>query len=176
MSGRASTKAGCQKSSLQFNCPWQGQNLGALMSLQDSVLWTQEPPTSTSQLCGSLPAPTPHASASHSLFSHTRLLQPQWLVLLFHLSRLVPGIGPQCLAAPSLWNAHNSLHLFQVSIDTYPSAPQRSSCLQTSLSKNPNSGIEPRSPALQADSLPAELPGKPTFDSSMFERNKIIFL
>ena len=25
----------------------------------------------------------------------------------------------------------------------------------------PNPGIEPRSPALQADSLPAELPGKP---------------
>ena len=26
----------------------------------------------------------------------------------------------------------------------------------------PDSGIEPRSPVLQADSLPAELPGKPT--------------
>ena len=25
----------------------------------------------------------------------------------------------------------------------------------------PNSGIKPRSPTLQADSLPAELPGKP---------------
>ena len=27
----------------------------------------------------------------------------------------------------------------------------------------PNPGIEPRSPTLQADSLPAELPGKPCF-------------
>ena len=28
----------------------------------------------------------------------------------------------------------------------------------------PNPGIEPRSPALQADSLPIELPGKPLHD------------
>ena len=31
LSGRASAKAGCQRSSLQFNCPWQGQNLWVLM-------------------------------------------------------------------------------------------------------------------------------------------------
>ena len=174
MSGRANAKAGCQRSSLQFNYPWQGQNLWALMS-----------PTCKIQSCGhrSLPLPLPTSVAHHlplhlTLLLHipsfliTRLLQPQWLVLLFHLSRLVPGLGPQYLAAPSLWNAHNSLLHF----DTYPSAPQRSSCLQISLSKNPNSQIEPRSAALQADSLPAELPGKPTLDSSMFERNKIIFL
>ena len=30
----------------------------------------------------------------------------------------------------------------------------------------PNPGIEPRSPALQADSLPAKPPGKPKFYSS----------
>ena len=186
LSGRASTKAGCQESGLQFNCPWQGQNLWALVSPTYKIqscghLWTQQPRTSISQLYSQPPIPTPHTSASHSLFPCTHILQPQWLLLLFHLSRLVPGLGPQCLAAPSVWNAHNSwhnslLHKFQVSIDTYPSAPQRPSCLQISLSKNPNPGIEPKSPALQTDSLPAELPGKPTFDSSMFEKNKIIFL
>ena len=31
LSGRASAKAGCQRSSLQFNCLWQGQNLWVLM-------------------------------------------------------------------------------------------------------------------------------------------------
>ena len=33
----------------------------------------------------------------------------------------------------------------------------------SSLGDLPNPGIEPRSPALQADSIPSELPGKPFF-------------
>ena len=32
----------------------------------------------------------------------------------------------------------------------------------------PNSGIEPGSPALQVDSLPAELPGKPITDEPKY--------
>ena len=32
-----------------------------------------------------------------------------------------------------------------------------------------NPGIEPRSPALQADSLPTELRGKPSTDATMCE-------
>ena len=44
----------------------------------------------------------------------------------------------------------------------------------------PNPGIKPRSPALQADSLPAELPGKPIKQASYYiyvfeELKKIIF-
>ena len=38
----------------------------------------------------------------------------------------------------------------------------------------PNPGIEPRSPALQVDSLPAELPGKPWYNNerpNAFKRN-----
>ena len=32
----------------------------------------------------------------------------------------------------------------------------------------PDPGIEPRSPALQADSLPSELPGNPMFINTLF--------
>ena len=179
MSGRASAKAGCQRSSLQFNCLWQGQNLWVLMRAPPARF----SPVDTGASHFHFPPLWPTTCPYTSCFCFTFPLSPYTLTpatvayAAVPLSRLVPGLGPQCLAAPSLWNAHNSLlHLFQVSIDTYPSAPQRSSCLQINLSKNPNSRIKPRSPALQADSLPAELPGKPTFDSSMFERNKIIFL
>lgn len=71
-------------------------------------------PTYKMQSCGGrglpLPFPSsvgPHLSpplntpAPHSLFPC-----PHWPPLLLHLSRLVPGLGPQCLAAPSPWNAH----------------------------------------------------------------------
>ena len=37
----------------------------------------------------------------------------------------------------------------------------------------PNPGIEPRCPTLQADSLPAELPGKPMEYYTATERNEI---
>ena len=35
----------------------------------------------------------------------------------------------------------------------------------------PNSGIKPRSPTLQADSLPAELPGKPLLSTIISNLN-----
>ena len=65
LSGRASAKAGCQKTSLQFNCPWQGQNLWALMS-----------PTCKIQSCGhrSLPLLLPSSMAHHLPLHLTPLL------------------------------------------------------------------------------------------------------
>ena len=42
-----------------------------------------------------------------------------------------------------------------------------------SLGELPNSGIEPGSPALQADSLPAELPGKPNLSKYCTKLNKL---
>ena len=38
----------------------------------------------------------------------------------------------------------------------------------------PNPGIEPGSPALQADSLPSELPGKPRMDMSLSELRELV--
>ena len=43
-----------------------------------------------------------------------------------------------------------------------PGKPKNSGVSSPSLGELPDPGIEPGSPALQADSLPAELPGKPT--------------
>ena len=43
-----------------------------------------------------------------------------------------------------------------------------------SLGDLPDPGIEPGSPALQADSLPAELPGKP-HDITMYYTNNILY-
>ena len=40
----------------------------------------------------------------------------------------------------------------------------------------PNPGIEPRSPALQADSLPTELPGKPVHDKKHLLKQYVGFL
>ena len=40
----------------------------------------------------------------------------------------------------------------------------------------PNPGIEPSTPALQADSLPSEPPGKPTLDIEMLNFNSILFI
>ena len=39
-------------------------------------------------------------------------------------------------------------------------------------SGSPDPGIKPGSPALQADSLPAELPGKPTWNSYIMLNSK----
>ena len=40
----------------------------------------------------------------------------------------------------------------------------------------PDPGIEPRSPALQADSLPSEPPGKPVLDKKSLEENLSVIL
>ena len=40
----------------------------------------------------------------------------------------------------------------------------------------PKPGIEPGSPALQADSLPSEPTGKPSFTSKVMKFNKIIYI
>ena len=40
----------------------------------------------------------------------------------------------------------------------------------------PNPGIEPRSPTLQADSLPAEPPGKPRVPDELTENQNIVIL
>ena len=37
----------------------------------------------------------------------------------------------------------------------------------------PNPGIKPGSPALQVDSLPAELPGKPPFNTKVYHKIKL---
>ena len=65
LSGRASTKAGCQTSGLQFNCPWEGQNLWALVS-----------PTYKIQSCGhrSFTLPFPSSIAHHLSLHFTLLL------------------------------------------------------------------------------------------------------
>ena len=47
----------------------------------------------------------------------------------------------------------------------------------TSFRGSPDTGTEPRSPALQADSLPSELPGKPCYSATLlnlFIRSKIL--
>ena len=71
------------------------------------------------------------------------------------------------------------------SMQTYGLWPTRLFCLWDSPGKNtgvgchallqrifPTPGIKPRSPTLQADSLPAELPGKPNYHETPYQTKK----
>ena len=78
LSGRASTKAGCQKSGLQFNYLWQGQNLQVLVS-----------PTYKIQSCGhrSLSLAFPSSVAHHPSLHLTLLLHIPSFPVHTHSSR-----------------------------------------------------------------------------------------
>ena len=70
---------------------------------------------------------------------------------------LLQGTFPTQGSNPGL--PHCRWILYQLS---YPGSPRILECIAYPSPENlPNAGIEPGSPALQADSLPAEQPGKP---------------
>ena len=90
-----------------------------------------------------------------------------WRVRRWHSehTRSGAGEGPSLQVAqswPTLWGPRdNTVHgVFQVRILEWVAFPSPGDL--------PKPGIEPRSPALQADSLPAEEPGKHVFSVSYF--------
>ena len=103
LSGTASSKAGCRSQACSSTADGKAHTSGHWWAPS-----TRCSPTEAGASHSHFPALWPHhlspplnTPAPHSLFPC-----PHWPPLLLHLSRLVPGLGPRCLAAPSPWNTH----------------------------------------------------------------------